>query len=197
MRHAPGARIPEDIRVPVSQVRRYAHGVSEPRHRILDSPTGDFLVRLAPDGRIETAWVAMLADRKSPTGANLELGDEDPTMLPGLCDRILRSMHGDAIDFEDVDLPSGTPFQRAIWRATRAIPPGSTMTYGRLATEIGRAGAARAVGQAMRRNPQPIITPCHRVVASNGLGGFGGDGPNGTWNKIKTGLIDAERDFTA
>ena len=170
--------------------------MSEPRHRILDSPTGDFLVKVGPDAQIETAWVAMLAERTSPTGGGLDLGDDDPTLLPDLCDRILRSMDGEAVDFPDVDLPPGTPFQRAIWRATRAIPPGSTVTYGRLATEIGRVGAARAVGQAMRRNPQPIITPCHRVVASNGLGGFGGDGPDGTWHAIKTGLIDAERGFT-
>jgi len=71
------------------------------------------------------------------------------------------------------DLPlaiAGTPFQRSVWEAMRAIPRGRTRTYGELARELG--GEARAVGQACGDNRLPIVIPCHRVVAADGIGGF-------------------------
>ena len=71
------------------------------------------------------------------------------------------------------DLPllvEGTPFQRRLWDALCTIPRGRTRTYGELARELG--GEARAVGQACGDNRLPIVIPCHRVVAANGLGGF-------------------------
>lgn len=69
----------------------------------------------------------------------------------------------------------GTPFQRAVWGAARAIPHGRTRTYGEIAAAVGRPGAARAVGQALGANPVPLLVPCHRVVAAGGgLGGFTG-----------------------
>jgi methylated-DNA-[protein]-cysteine S-methyltransferase len=68
---------------------------------------------------------------------------------------------------------SGTPFQRRVWRLIAAIPPGDTRTYGELAAALG--SSARAVGGACRANPCPLVVPCHRVVARDGLGGFAGD----------------------
>ena len=71
------------------------------------------------------------------------------------------------------DLPlavDGTPFQRDVWSQISAIPRGRTRTYGDLARRIG--AEARAVGQACGDNPFPIVVPCHRVVAADGLGGF-------------------------
>lgn len=71
------------------------------------------------------------------------------------------------------DLPlevKGSAFQRDVWRQISAIPRGRTRTYGELARRIG--GEARAVGQACGDNPFPIVVPCHRVVAADGLGGF-------------------------
>jgi methylated-DNA-[protein]-cysteine S-methyltransferase len=159
---------------------------------VLDSPTGPFFVRILGDKFVETGWIAML-DHAGPSGRDLRsLGPEDPGLLPGLCDRVLAAMAGESVDFEDIGLPPGTDFQRQVWRATRAIPPGRVRTYGEIAAAIGRPAAARAVGQAMRRNPQPIITPCHRVVGSCGLGGFGGHGPAGVWPGIKARLLEAE-----
>ncbi|MEA2686660.1 MAG: methylated-DNA-[protein]-cysteine S-methyltransferase, partial [Actinomycetota bacterium] len=68
----------------------------------------------------------------------------------------------------------GVPeFDRAVLTAIRAIPPGDAWTYGEVADAIGKPGAARAVGGALGRNRVPVIVPCHRVVAANGLGGFG------------------------
>ena len=69
---------------------------------------------------------------------------------------------------------TGTPFQLAVWAALRSIPYGEVRTYGEVARMIGRPNAVRAVGGACHANPCPIITPCHRVVAANGAGGFGG-----------------------
>ncbi len=68
--------------------------------------------------------------------------------------------------------PHGTPFQRRVWSALLGIDAGQTQTYGRLAAELK--SSARAVGGGCRANPIPIVIPCHRVVASAGLGGFMG-----------------------
>ncbi len=67
----------------------------------------------------------------------------------------------------------GTEFQRRVWKELQAIPSGRVTTYGALAEKLG--SSARAVGNACRRNPVPVLVPCHRVVARNGLGGFAGD----------------------
>ncbi|NLF54477.1 MAG: methylated-DNA--[protein]-cysteine S-methyltransferase [Thauera phenolivorans] len=64
----------------------------------------------------------------------------------------------------------GSPFQRRVWAAISAIPPGRTETYGSLARTLG--SAARAVGQACGANPFPLVVPCHRVTAATGIGGF-------------------------
>ena len=69
--------------------------------------------------------------------------------------------------------PSGTEFQRSVWRGLVEIPYGAVCGYGDLAKNIGNPGAARAVGQANGANPIPIIIPCHRVIAADGsIGGF-------------------------
>jgi methylated-DNA-[protein]-cysteine S-methyltransferase len=67
-----------------------------------------------------------------------------------------------------------TEFRRTVYEALRTVPLGETVSYGELAAMAGKPGAARAVGTAMADNPVPIVVPCHRVVASDGLGGFGG-----------------------
>jgi methylated-DNA-[protein]-cysteine S-methyltransferase len=72
-----------------------------------------------------------------------------------------------------LDLSSGAPFQRNVWRALRQIPRGKTRSYGEIAKKIGKPRASRAVGAACGANPVMIVIPCHRVVGSNGsLGGF-------------------------
>jgi methylated-DNA-[protein]-cysteine S-methyltransferase len=70
---------------------------------------------------------------------------------------------------------TGTDFQRAVWSELRRIPVGETISYGTLATRIGRPTATRAVGMANNANPIPIVVPCHRVIgADHTLTGFGG-----------------------
>lgn len=76
----------------------------------------------------------------------------------------------DAIALDDAALEE---FARAVYAEARRIPSGETRTYGELATALGKPGAARAVGQALGRNPFPIVVPCHRVLAQGGRsGGF-------------------------
>ncbi len=70
---------------------------------------------------------------------------------------------------------TGTDFQREVWRALRRIPTGRTLSYGALATKIGRSAAVRAVGLANGANPIAIVVPCHRVIGANSsLTGYGG-----------------------
>ncbi|MBS0286084.1 MAG: methylated-DNA--[protein]-cysteine S-methyltransferase [Proteobacteria bacterium] len=66
----------------------------------------------------------------------------------------------------------GTAFQKKVWQALRQIPLGQTRTYGELANKLNT--SARAIGMACRTNPLPLVVPCHRVVAANGIGGFCG-----------------------
>ncbi|MEE8342223.1 MAG: methylated-DNA--[protein]-cysteine S-methyltransferase [Gammaproteobacteria bacterium] len=66
----------------------------------------------------------------------------------------------------------GTEFQRQVWRALQGIPLGETRTYGELAQQLD--SGPRAVGNACRANPVPIVVPCHRVVAATGIGGYSG-----------------------
>jgi methylated-DNA-[protein]-cysteine S-methyltransferase len=68
----------------------------------------------------------------------------------------------------------GTPFQKEVWAELTRIGYGETISYGELARRVGRPRGPRAVGQANGANPIPIIVPCHRVLASNGIGGYGG-----------------------
>ena len=76
-----------------------------------------------------------------------------------------------------LDLSQHSAFCRRVYERTRAIPAGETLTYGELAARVGEPGAARAVGQAMARNPFPLIVPCHRVLAAHGgAGGFSARG---------------------
>ncbi len=74
--------------------------------------------------------------------------------------------------------PEGTDFQKRVWEELMKIPYGETSSYGKLAGNIGKPGAARAVGLANNRNPIPVIIPCHRVIGANGsLVGYGGGLP--------------------
>ena len=74
-----------------------------------------------------------------------------------------------------LDMQWGTAFQQAVWKQLQTIAPGHTVSYGTIASAVGRPLASRAVGAAVGRNPISIIVPCHRVVGSNGaLTGYAG-----------------------
>ena len=89
--------------------------------------------------------------------------------------QLLAYFAGELRSFDLELIPVGSPFQLAVWQALKAIPYGATMSYGELASRIGRPAASRAVGAANGANPIPIIVPCHRVIGASGaLTGFGG-----------------------
>jgi O-6-methylguanine DNA methyltransferase len=93
-----------------------------------------------------------------------------------LIQRLKDYFGGKKVSFPDkLDLSRATPFQRQVWQVTRLIPYGETRSYLWVAERMGKPKAMRAVGQALSKNPLPIIIPCHRVVKSNGEpGGFTG-----------------------
>jgi methylated-DNA-[protein]-cysteine S-methyltransferase len=102
--------------------------------------------------------------------------NHDIAFFVELTDRIRRYFDGEPVDFADkLDLSGTTCFQQNVWLTVRNIPRGETRSYGWVANQLGLPKAARAVGQALGRNPVPIVIPCHRVIGSDGkLGGFGG-----------------------
>ena len=97
-------------------------------------------------------------------------------MLDTRIQRLRNDFVGHKVTFSDqLDLSGATACQREVWAITGLIPYGETRSYTWVAEQIGKPGAVRAVGQALGRNPLPVIVPCHRVLASNGkLGGFSG-----------------------
>jgi len=109
----------------------------------------------------EIRYLPLTADSKAPENA--------------LAERAARQLERYREDPDaSFDLPlliEGTDFQRRVWDAMCAIPRGRTLTYGELARKLD--AEARAVGQACGDNKLPIVIPCHRVVAADGIGGFG------------------------
>nr|WP_245614034.1 methylated-DNA--[protein]-cysteine S-methyltransferase [Actinokineospora inagensis] len=100
---------------------------------------------------------------------------EPPGWVVGAIDRMLGLLGGDRDDLADIPVdPDGIPdFDRLVYDVARGIAPGQTLTYGEVAARIGHPGSAQAVGQALGRNPYPIVVPCHRVLGANGrVGGF-------------------------
>jgi methylated-DNA-[protein]-cysteine S-methyltransferase len=142
--------------------------------------------------KTDSGWIAMLV---SPAGiarltlpqatekgalARLELGRGDLRVsferFDETASRIRDYFRGKPVDFDDqLDLSSGTEFQKRVWFSCRSIPYSQTRSYAWIAAQIGNPGAARAVGNALGKNPVPIIVPCHRVLAADGgIGGFSG-----------------------
>jgi len=156
--------------------------MSSPRLFDFRVPQHDLIVQVRHDGR-SLARVELRGCRHTP-------GPYDPRSAfeRRIAVALQRYFAGKRVVFR---LPlaggCGTPFQRAVWRALREIPYGEVRTYGEVARTIGKPGAARAVGNACGANPWPIIVPCHRVVASDGLGGYSA-GPR--WKRL---LLTIER----
>jgi methylated-DNA-[protein]-cysteine S-methyltransferase len=121
-------------------------------------------------------------------GDSLKDAREAPERFTDLIERLQAYYSGYRTDFPDkLDFGDATAFQQAVWRAARLIPYGETRSYRWVAAAAGNLKAARAAGQALARNPLPIIVPCHRVLAADGgLGGFSGG------LKVKEYLLELE-----
>lgn len=110
-----------------------------------------------------------------------------PPEIAAIMEKIRKHLQGEVQDFRGitVSLDSVEPFARQVYEATREIPTGQTRTYGEIAKALGQPAAAQEVGQALSKNPVPIIVPCHRVAAAGGKpGGFSAPGGRATKAKL-------------
>ncbi len=137
--------------------------------RIYVAATQQGLCRLAlPALPVESFFGKILADFQP----NFFI--QNPGPFQDLYRQLDHYLSGQALRFEIALDLQGTPFQLRTWEALKAIPYGTTCSYGEIARAIGRPGASRAVGQANHNNPVPIVVPCHRVIGSRGdLVGYG------------------------
>lgn len=146
----------------------------------LGGPLGDLELVADLQGRLISCEYADLEDRLlrlldarfGPYGWGLTHGAAPPAAK----DALDRYFSGELAALEEIPVAfHGSEFQEKVWKALRRIPPGSPASYGGLAAQIGRPGAARAVGSANHRNPLEIVAPCHRVVGASGaLTGYAG-----------------------
>lgn len=152
----------------------------------LTTPWGSLVAYQRKDGSLLLEW-AVRGSERNPTWTRAS-GAEAERVLRAAASAI----DGDERAAKRIETPLGTPFQMAVWNACRSIPNGQTRTYGWIAKKLGRPTAlCRAIGQAMKRNPLPMIVPCHRVVAADGLGGYAG-ATDGALLRVKCGLLELE-----
>ncbi|GGA80141.1 methylated-DNA--protein-cysteine methyltransferase [Brucella endophytica] len=119
---------------------------------------------------------------------------EAPAPVQDVMDRIKALLEGEKADLSIalLDMENLPPLYRQVYEIALRIPPGETMTYGAIAREIGDVSLSQAVGQALGKNPYPIIVPCHRVLGANGkTGGFSGNG--GVETKLRILAIEGAR----
>lgn len=158
----------------------------------IHSPLGKLKIDVAQDQLIslEILHSTCHSDTKDEI---IRCAQDDISTQDDSCNNIHKQLHAyfsnPAHPFTVKVNPAGTAFQRRVWQALQSIPSGSTLTYGELARQLG--SGPRAVGQACRRNPIPIIIPCHRVVASQHIGGYAG-AIDGQLLSIKQWLLDHE-----
>jgi methylated-DNA-[protein]-cysteine S-methyltransferase len=136
----------------------------------VDSPTGNLLL-IGDKGKLTQVSFASTANLPDVQPD----WTEDKTVFTKAIDQLRAYFNGKLQQF-DLELDfNGTDFQQAVWKELLKIPYGKLSNYQTIASNIGRPKAVRAVGNAIGKNPICIITPCHRVIASNGtLGGFSG-----------------------
>lgn len=161
--------------------------------------TSSYFLFDTPVGRCGIGWTGVGGSHAGPTITQFQLPETTdgqteariaqasagkrvrtpPPVIDTLVERIQKHLAGKLQDFQKVPIDLGTEpeFAQAVYAATRAILAGNVCTYGDLATGLGQPGSARAVGQALGRNPIPLLVPCHRVLAAGQkAGGFSASG---------------------
>ena len=121
-----------------------------------------------------------------------------PPAVERALEGIAALLRGERVDLSAValDLDGVPPFHRRVYEVARTIAPGATLSYGEVAARRGAPRSARAVGQALGRNPLPILVPCHRVLAAGGKpGGFSANG--GVATKLRLLAIEAAQNNAA
>jgi len=167
-----------------------AMGVPEARYGFSDSPVGDVLVAATDDGVCEISYLSN-HDRYDILREIERRGFlvyEKPAAVQPAVDQLREYFAHQRKEFNlPLDLTGVTPFTRDVLTATYDIPYGKVKTYGDVAELIGKPRASRAVGNALGRNPIPVVIPCHRVVLSSGAMGWYTGGP-----EIKRTLLGIE-----
>jgi methylated-DNA-[protein]-cysteine S-methyltransferase len=157
--------------------------MAEPLSLLIDrilTPIGALAIVADEQGRLRAVeWTD--EDARMQRALRLHYGAKGFSLQPavnpnGLSAALVAYFAGDLAAIDALPVATGgTEFQRAVWRALRAIPCGETISYAALARRIGRDSAIRAVGLANGSNPISVVVPCHRVIGSNGaLTGYGG-----------------------
>jgi methylated-DNA-[protein]-cysteine S-methyltransferase len=156
---------------------------------LFDTPIGICGIEWGPRG-INGLQLPMGSDEKTRARVRQRRGDiieAAPTAeVQRAIDRIVKLLAGERDDLRDIalDLDGVPEFNRGVYDIARTIPPGETMTYGDIAKRLGGVELSRDVGQALGRNPCPIVVPCHRVLAAGQKpGGFSARG--GVDTKLK------------
>ena len=176
--------------------RAYDREAASPSRRVayytaLDTPVGHLFVAATEAGLVRVSFRQSEAAFVSELRRHLKTETvKAPQKMTGIVAQLQAYLGRRRQAFDlPIDLSLATPFQRSVLLAALQIPRGHTATYAEIARRIGRPRAARAVGQALSRNPVPIIVPCHRVLASDGsLRGYLGS--RGTQTKAR--LLELE-----
>ena len=148
------------------------------KYAVVPTPWGDVLLAGSARG---LCGLALPSARKSDPHRRAQRtwpgAQHAGSLLQDLQGQITRYFEGDQVDYNvSVDLTGASDFQRKVLLTCKNLKYGQVITYANLARAIGQPGAGRAVGQALGRNPIPLVIPCHRVIASDGQpGGFSTD----------------------
>jgi methylated-DNA-[protein]-cysteine S-methyltransferase len=171
-------------------MRSLSEADSPVRYRLVETPLGVVGVAWTERGlaRLQLPERDRSATERRLLGRALSAAPGEPTPQAGAAIAAVEHyLAGEQVDFSGImlDLGGVSDFHRQIYAAARRIGWGETTTYGALARLAGCPDAARAVGQAMGRNPVPIIVPCHRILAAGRrVGGFSAFGGAGTKQQL-------------
>ena len=156
---------------------------------LFDTAIGACAIAWGPRG-INSVQLPMGSEDKTRARIRQRHGEipeqRPPVAVQHVIDRIVDLLAGKPDHLQDIalDLDGVPAFHRGVYDIARTIPPGKTMTYGDIAKRLGGVELSREVGQALGRNPCPIVVPCHRVLAAgNKPGGFSANG--GVVTKLK------------
>lgn len=180
----------DGLAVPAEAPEFVAPGCRAASYTVTDSPVGPLLVAVSDEGLCEVGFAGVEAENE--IRAELRQRGFAPVRDDEKPRRAVRELQeyfsGNRNSFDmPLDLAGVAPFTQAVLRATAEVPYGSLSTYQEIARRIGKPGASRAVGNALGRNPIPVVIPCHRIIRSDAtMGGYTGGLP------IKQALLQLE-----
>lgn len=150
---------------------------------LFDTPIGRCGIAWTAEGIVQAVQLPETSDARTLARMRKRCGDAPVSAPPPAIARVIErqqaALSGQRDDLLDVplDWDGVPPFHRRVYEASRRIAPGSVVTYGEMARDLGEPGAARAVGQALGHNPFAPLVPCHRILAAQGAsGGFSAEG---------------------